>query len=138
MGSSVSHDRLVAILETQTEIASADLDAHEVMSSVAARARALTGADAGVVELLDGEQLVDCRDARFERLVDADAARLAGGVSMVSSPLIHRGRILGALKVYAQTPDEFDEQDVKVVELLAGLLAPQLAHWDESERRRAE
>ena len=45
MGSSLSHDRLVAILEAQNEIASADLDAREVMSLVVARARTLDGGD---------------------------------------------------------------------------------------------
>ena len=44
MGSSLSHDRLVAILEAQNEIASADLDAREVMSLVVEAEAALSRA----------------------------------------------------------------------------------------------
>ena len=50
--------RLLEIIAVQTEIAAAGLDGDAVMSVVAARAEALTGATAAVVELVDGEEMV--------------------------------------------------------------------------------
>ncbi len=49
-------ERLLAVIETQNEIAAAALDLDAVMGLVARRAQELAGAAAGVVELLDGEE----------------------------------------------------------------------------------
>ena len=51
-------DRLLAIIDAQNEIVGSDLDLDAVMSLVAARAHALTGADAAVIEVTEGEELV--------------------------------------------------------------------------------
>jgi diguanylate cyclase (GGDEF)-like protein len=51
-------DRLRAIIRTQTEIVSADLDSAEVMRLVAQRAQELTGASAGVIEVPDRDEMV--------------------------------------------------------------------------------
>jgi diguanylate cyclase (GGDEF)-like protein len=58
MEHSLPPDRLLAIIETQSEIAASALDLDAVMTLVVRRARALTGAAAGVVELADGEEMV--------------------------------------------------------------------------------
>ena len=58
MGPSLSQERLHAIIETQNQIASADLRAREVMVLVAAQARTLTAADAALVELIEGAEEV--------------------------------------------------------------------------------
>ena len=58
MSRSLSDQRLHAIIETQSEIAAAPLDAGAVMSLVVRRAQALLGAAAGVVEVLEGEEMV--------------------------------------------------------------------------------
>ena len=51
-------DRLRAIIETQTEIARTRLDLDAVMDLVVRRAQDLTEATAGVMELVEGEQMV--------------------------------------------------------------------------------
>ncbi len=170
MERALSHDRLHAVTEAQHEIASTDLDAQEVMSLVARRARSVTGADAAVVELGDGEvvyhsagessagffghrldptrgaaglgfdpeEVLNCGDARTDPRVDYEAAARAGAVSIVSVPLRHRGRVIGALKIYACCAGAFDEDDVRLLQLLAGLLSAHLAEWIQIERRQVE
>ena len=51
-------DRLRAIIETQTEIARTRLDLDAIMDLVVRRAQDLTEATAGVMELVEGEQMV--------------------------------------------------------------------------------
>ena len=58
MTKSLPHERLLAILETQNEIAASALDLEAVLELVARRARVLTGADAAVLELQEGEEMV--------------------------------------------------------------------------------
>jgi diguanylate cyclase len=58
MDSSLSASRLLTIIQTQNEIAATALDLDAVMSLVVERARALTGAEAAVVELVEGDELV--------------------------------------------------------------------------------
>ncbi len=49
---------LLAIIETQTEIAASDLDLDAVMQLIAARGQELTRASAGVIEIADGDEMV--------------------------------------------------------------------------------
>ncbi len=58
MTKSLPHERLLAILETQNEIAASALDLDAVMALVARRARVLSGADAALLELQEGEEMV--------------------------------------------------------------------------------
>ena len=51
-------ERLLAVIETQNEIAATALDLDAVMALVVRRAQELAGAAAGVVELLDGAEMV--------------------------------------------------------------------------------
>jgi diguanylate cyclase (GGDEF)-like protein len=53
-------EHLRAIIQTQTEIAATDLDLETVMGLIAKRGQELTGANAGVIEIADGEEMV-CR-----------------------------------------------------------------------------
>jgi diguanylate cyclase (GGDEF)-like protein len=53
-----SANRLRAIIQTQTEIAASDLDLDAVMQLIASRAQELTGANAGVIEIADGDEMV--------------------------------------------------------------------------------
>ena len=48
---------LLAIIQTQTEIAASDLDLDAVMELIASRAQELTGASAGVIEIADGDEM---------------------------------------------------------------------------------
>jgi diguanylate cyclase (GGDEF)-like protein len=170
MGPSLSHDRLLAIIEAQNQLAASSFDGRGVITLVAAQANTLTPADAAVVELVAGEELVyqassgpagdfaglrlhsragaagrrlrrdeilHCGDASRDHRIDQEAARI-GIRSIVSVPLAHQGQILGALKVYSRRPDVFSEEDVRFLQLLAGLLVPHLAYWQECQRREAE
>jgi diguanylate cyclase (GGDEF)-like protein len=53
-----SEERLLAIIETQNRISATALDLDAVMGLVVERARTLVNASAGVVELLDGPEMV--------------------------------------------------------------------------------
>ncbi len=50
--------QLRAIIRTQTEIAASDLDPKAIMELIAERAQELTRASAGLIELLEGEEMV--------------------------------------------------------------------------------
>jgi diguanylate cyclase (GGDEF)-like protein len=58
MPDTLSNERLRAIIETQTEIAAADLDLEVVMDLIVRRAQGLTKADAGVMEIVDDDEMV--------------------------------------------------------------------------------
>jgi diguanylate cyclase (GGDEF)-like protein len=51
-------EQLRAIIRTQTEIVSGDLEPEAIMQLIARRAQELTGARAGVIELAEGEEMV--------------------------------------------------------------------------------
>jgi diguanylate cyclase (GGDEF)-like protein len=51
-------DRLLAIIDAQNEIITSELGPEAVMRLVADRTRTLTGADAAVIELADGEEMI--------------------------------------------------------------------------------
>jgi len=51
-------DQLRAIIRTQTEIAASDLDPEAIMQLIAERAQELTRASAGLIELLEGDEMV--------------------------------------------------------------------------------
>jgi len=58
MDSALSRDRLLAIIDLQNEIAVTALDLDTVMELVVRRAQDLLGAAAGVIELVDGDEMV--------------------------------------------------------------------------------
>jgi len=58
MANERSAARLRAIIQTQTEIAASDLDPQAIMQLIAERAQKLTRASAGLIELLEGEEMV--------------------------------------------------------------------------------
>jgi diguanylate cyclase (GGDEF)-like protein len=58
MSSERSASHLRAIIRTQTEIAASDLDPEKIMQLIAERAQELTRANAGVIELAEGEDMV--------------------------------------------------------------------------------
>jgi len=115
--------RLLAIIETQNQIAASRPDVEGVLDRVAERARELTHADAGVAELVQGGELL-YRAAAGEAL-DLRAPRPAG--STLSVPLAHAGNPVGTLKVTATGDAAFSAEDTEVLELLARLVGAQLA-----------
>jgi diguanylate cyclase (GGDEF)-like protein len=58
MGQPPSHERLLAIIETQNELAASALDLDAVLTLVVRRAQALTGSNAAVLELPDDQEVV--------------------------------------------------------------------------------
>jgi len=52
-----------------------------------------------------------------------EAARATGYLSSLSVPLVSSGKILGALTVGASEPDAFDDEEIKLMNQLAGDLA---------------
>ena len=53
-----SREHLRAIIRTQTEIAASDLDLDSTMRLIASRGQELTGANAGVIEIAEGDEMV--------------------------------------------------------------------------------
>ena len=84
-------ERLLAVIETQNEIAATALDLDAVMALVLRRAQQLAGAAAGVVELLDGEELV-CHVASGTASKDVGLGLRAE--SSLSGLCISRGEVL--------------------------------------------
>jgi diguanylate cyclase (GGDEF)-like protein len=58
VSTSRSTEQLRAIIRTQTEIAASDLDPEAIMQLIAERAQELTRASAGLIELVEGEEMV--------------------------------------------------------------------------------
>ncbi|HEX2470999.1 MAG TPA: GAF domain-containing protein [Candidatus Limnocylindrales bacterium] len=68
-------------------------------------------------------------DRRFEHTPERDAFVLAGGIkSVMAAPLLRRGEVIGAVTVYSERPDGFDEQDGAVLAGLAGQAAVAIAN----------
>jgi diguanylate cyclase (GGDEF)-like protein len=78
--SALSAARVLAIIETQSASASTSLALDGVMALVASRAQQITGATAGVVELLEGDEMV-------HHAVSGAAAPLVGVRSAVKASL---------------------------------------------------
>ncbi|HEX5448655.1 MAG TPA: sensor domain-containing diguanylate cyclase [Gaiellaceae bacterium] len=72
-----------------------------------------------------GETLV-CDDSEQDKRVNLDACRLVGARAIVVVPLLHEGRTVGVLLVYAREPGAFGEQDVNILSLLGNLVATAL------------
>jgi PAS domain S-box-containing protein len=86
-----SVERLLAVIDVQNEVASSGLDLEEVMRLVVRRAQELTAADAGVVELVEGDEMVyraaSGSAAEHVGLRLATAASLSGRCVLEDRPL---------------------------------------------------
>jgi diguanylate cyclase (GGDEF)-like protein len=149
-------DRLA---ETQHAIATSEFVLEAVLSTVVDEARRLTGADAAVVEIPDGQDLV-CRAASGtaeaqlglrvpsagaisdlalragETLVcdDLEACRRVGARSFVVVPLRHDAHAAGVLKVYSARRNAFTPEHVRVLALLADMIGSALARAELLEK----
>jgi diguanylate cyclase (GGDEF)-like protein len=146
---------LTELVSVQQVVLASDLDLDAVMAEIAVQAQRLTRADAAVIEMLEGEELVYraaagaavkfeglrmsaatslsgrairtgdilwCQDAGSDPRVDLQVAREAGARSLVIVPLVQRRKAEGALKLYASRAHAFGERELRVVQMLAGLL----------------
>jgi diguanylate cyclase (GGDEF)-like protein len=113
-----SSQHLLAIIQTQTEIAASDLDLDAVTQLIAERALELTRASATVIEIAAGDKIV-----RRVNVGDQVNAR-----SMLSMPLTHQGETVGVLEVYSPETGDFIDGDVGTLELLSKLVAAHVSH----------
>lgn len=154
-------NRLLGVIETQTEIVRLGSDLAGVMSLVAGRALALTHAVGAVVELAEGDDMVyratagiadphlglrlarahslsglcveeqrllRCDDSEADPRVDQEACRHIGLRSMIVVPLNYHDQVVGVLKVMGAKPSAFDDEDVRVLGLMADLVAAAMFH----------
>lgn len=98
------------VIRTQTALARPGFDLDAILQDVADEARALTGAQTAVVETPDGVVITSARRKR----------RRAARSSLVVA-LPDTGR-RGAVKVYSAGRSAFGAEDVRALELLAGLV----------------
>lgn len=135
--------------------------------------RIIPGAESGLVELVEGQELVCraavgdatphlgsrlaladslsgkctltgrhvlCGDTEVEEDANRFACRVAGARSMLIVPLPYRGGHSGNLKFYASQRNAFDNEDLLLVQLLAGpvtIALSSMAYAQEAEERSA-
>jgi diguanylate cyclase len=157
-------DRLA---ETQNAIATSEFDLDAVLATVVHEARRLTDAEAAVVEIPDGDDLVYraasgtaeehlglrlpsagaisglalrtgetlvCDDSETDERVDREACRRVGARSLAVVPLRHDAQAAGVLKVYSETPGAFGPENVRMLTLLADMIASALARAELLEK----
>src|SRR5687767_2869987 len=146
--------RLAALIETQTAMAAAGFDVGGLLTAAAAHARALTGAEGSVVELLDDERRVtraaaDSAIVQVGLNVDPDTVagralqerRLVGteegGRVSVASPLLAGERVIGVMTVITDRPEGFEDGDRDTIRRLTSFVSHLLHHaqrFEETER----
>lgn len=117
--------RLSRVVETQAEIAAADLELDGVSQLIAERAQELTGADGSIVRILDGDELLTAAEIGDIR-----------PAAWISVPLLHRGREVGSLSVAKEAG--VTGEDCRTLELLAVLLSSAVSTAAEREARRQQ
>jgi signal transduction protein with GAF and PtsI domain len=111
------------VIRTQAELAAPDFDLGAVLREVVDEARALTGADAAVVETPHGDVIASgLNDGRGHALV---------------IPLPQRRPAAGALSVYGAERRMFTREDVQALELLAALIGSALTRAELTPRQAA-
>jgi diguanylate cyclase (GGDEF)-like protein/PAS domain S-box-containing protein len=75
-----------------------------------------------------------CPDTQHDPHVDAAACRAVGIASILLAPIVYEGAVIGGLKLFGLCTAAFDEQDLLIAQLLAGLITTGLARM---ERRDA-
>ncbi|WP_029549148.1 sensor domain-containing diguanylate cyclase [Rhizorhabdus wittichii] len=71
-----------------------------------------------------------CPDTQDDPLVDAESCRALSIGSILLAPVVHEGAVVGVLKLYGPRARIFDEQDMLIAQLLAGLITTGLARMD--------
>ena len=99
------------VIRTQAALATPDFDLDAILHDVAEEARALTRAERAIVETPDGN-VITATSARHRR-------RAARSSLVVTLPETGER---GALKVYSSARRAFGAEDVRALQLLAGLI----------------
>ncbi len=152
----ISNDRLLEIINVQTEVVQQGMDLSCIMDLVTERSQHITNADGASVELIEKNELVYsaasgiaekflglrlqienslsglCIQARGPLIsdnietddrVNKNACRLIGLNSMIVVPLIYKNDVVGIIKVLSKKAGHFGEEDIKILELMSGLIA---------------
>ena len=69
-----------------------------------------------------------CEDTETDPRVDREACRRTGVRSMIVVPLVHRGYVVGVLKVVSSRPSHFGDSDEVILELMGGFIAASLTN----------
>ncbi|HEY9618313.1 MAG TPA: diguanylate cyclase [Microcoleaceae cyanobacterium] len=80
-------------------------------------------------------QILHCNDVETEPRVDLESCHRIGVRSMVVVPLITSAGCIGVLKVFAQAPATFSEQDIQTLQLMAGFLTASIQLASEFESK---
>ena len=67
-------------------------------------------------------EILECRDSETDARVDREACRRVGLRSMLVAPLVYNGTAIGVLKIASPEPEAFAARDLKVLELMTGLI----------------
>lgn len=76
-------------------------------------------------------------DTEHDSRVNLEACRRVNARSLVVAPLFHDGKTEGVLKILSDKPNGFNDEDIKTLQLVAGLIASALAHqqfYDTTEK----
>jgi signal transduction histidine kinase/AmiR/NasT family two-component response regulator/HAMP domain-containing protein len=159
----------------QLRITSANLPLQEFLELVVEEMVAFAGVDGGVVELIEGEELICravtaglhdtlgkpiplatslsgeairerrtvlCRDTHAEPRIPLARIRETGIRSMVLAPLIDGDRVLGVIKIGAETANAFTDQHVAELGIFADMIASaivrELAHAAAEKANRSK
>jgi diguanylate cyclase (GGDEF)-like protein len=77
---------------------------------------------------VERDEVLYCEDARSDPRVDATACEEVGAISLVCVPLRFGGKVVGVFKVYAPQERAFNEADIQILSLLAGMIAARMSH----------
>jgi diguanylate cyclase (GGDEF)-like protein len=66
--------------------------------------------------------ILECSDSETDPRVDREACRRVGLRSMLVAPLSHNDTPIGVLKIASPEPHAFNARDIKVLELMTGLI----------------
>lgn len=153
---SVSNDKLLEIINIQTEVVQQGMDLSSIMDLVTQKAQLITEAEGACIELIEKNELVysaasgiaekflglrlfienslsgECIKARVplisndterDNRVNKAACRQIGLNSMIVMPLIYCDDVVGVLKVLSVKAGHFNDDHIKILELISGLIA---------------
>lgn len=153
---SISNERLLEIINLQTEVVQQGLDLSSIMDLVTQRTQDISNAEGASIELIENTELVysaasgiaekflglrleienslsgECirervplfsNDIEIDDRVNKDACRKIGLRSMIVMPLIFKNDVVGVLKVLSVAADHFNEENIKILELMSGVIA---------------
>ncbi len=153
---SISNEKLLEIINLQTEVVQQGVDLGSIMDLVTQRTQDISNAEGASVELIEKKELVysaasgiaekflglrldienslsgECirervplisNDIEIDDRVNKAACRKIGLKSMIVMPLIFRNDVVGVLKVLSAKVDHFNEDNIRILELMSGVIA---------------